>query len=60
MGLHRDFKDLLSAFADERVRYLIVDGYAVGFHGRPRATKDLDLLVASGAENLQAVLRALR
>jgi hypothetical protein len=35
-GLHPDFKDLLSAFAAERVEYLLIGGYAVSFHARPR------------------------
>ena len=38
-----DFLDLLQAFADAKVEYLLVGGYAVMFHGYPRATKDLDL-----------------
>lgn len=35
-----DFKELLSIFNDQRVKYLIVGGYAVSFHAQPRATKD--------------------
>ena len=42
MALHRDFKDILAEFAAHRVEYLIVGGYAVAFHGRPRFTKDID------------------
>jgi hypothetical protein len=45
MDLHPDFKDLLSAFADTRAEYLIVGGWAVGYHGEPRFTKDLDVLI---------------
>lgn len=40
--LPSDFVDLLAAFADAEVRYLVIGGYAVGFHDRPRATKDRD------------------
>lgn len=43
--MHQDFKELLSAFNAERVRYLIVGGYAVSLHAQPRATKDLDILI---------------
>ena len=58
-NLHQDFLDLLSVFADESVRYLIIGGYAVSYYDRPRYTKDLDLWVESHPENLQRVYRAL-
>ena len=32
-----DFKDLLSALNAHRVRYLVVGGYAVSFHGHERS-----------------------
>jgi hypothetical protein len=51
--------DLLAAFADADVRYLIIGGYAVGFHDRPRATKDLDLLLADDPDNVERACRAL-
>ena len=54
-----DFRDLLSALADSGAEYLIVGGWAVGFHGEPRFTKDLDLLVGPDDENLRRVVRAL-
>ena len=57
--MHRDFKELLSAFNAERVKYLIVGGYAVSFHAQPRATKDLDILIGADAENSEAVYAAL-
>lgn len=40
-----DFKDLLEEFARAEVEYVLVGGYAVAFHGRPRATKDIDLVL---------------
>ena len=59
MSLHSDFKDLLSAFAESEVEYLLVGGYAVGFHSRPRFTKDIDLWVGEDSDNLHLVYRAL-
>lgn len=53
-----DFADLIAAFESEGVEYLLVGGWAVGIHGHPRATKDLDLWIA-GDENLVRVQRAL-
>jgi hypothetical protein len=43
--LPADFAELLTAFAAAEVRYLVIGGYAVGYHDRPRTTKDLDLLL---------------
>lgn len=54
-----DFRDLLSAFRDAEARFLVVGGYAVGIHGRPRATKDLDVWVEANATNAPHVMRAL-
>lgn len=59
MDLHPDFRDLLAAFADEKVRYLLIGGYAVAFHGHPRFTKDIDLWIAGDETNLERVQRAL-
>jgi hypothetical protein len=54
-----DFKELLSIFNNQKVKYLIVGGYAVSFHAQPRATKDIDLLIKPDAENGKAVYAAL-
>jgi hypothetical protein len=54
-----DFKDLLSAFNVANVRYLVVGGYAVSLHSQPRATKYLDIFIATDAQNSEAVFRAL-
>lgn len=40
MDLSQDFRDLLEAFAAHGVEYLLVGGYAVAFHGRPRFTEE--------------------
>lgn len=56
---NRDFRDLLAAFSAHDVRFLIVGGYAVTFHSRPRFTKDLDLWVDPTPENSQRVAAAL-
>lgn len=59
MDLHPDFRDLLAEFARENVNYAVIGGYAVGHHAKPRATKDLDLLVSPSGDNLERVARAL-
>ena len=40
MDLHPDFKDLLAEFARFEVKYALLGGYAVGYHAKPRATKE--------------------
>src|SRR6516225_5375492 len=55
----KDLRDLLSAFNHQRVRFLVVGGYAFGVHAEPRATKDLDIFIRSDEENSAAVFRAL-
>ena len=57
--MNPDFTDLLRAFVAADVRFLVVGAYALGFHGRPRATGDLDLWVDASPENAARVMRAL-
>lgn len=54
-----DFKELLSVFNSQKVRYLLIGGYAVSLYAQPRATKDLDLLVSPDADNVEALYAAL-
>jgi hypothetical protein len=54
-----EFKELLSIFNAHSVKYLIVGGYAVGFHAQPRATKDLDIWVKPDPENAKSLYEAL-
>jgi hypothetical protein len=56
---NQDFNELLSIFNDHKVKYLVVGGYAVGFHAQPRATKDLDLFIKPDPDNGKAVHAAL-
>jgi hypothetical protein len=41
-ALPPDFKEFLKLSNDHEVEYLLIGGYAVGFHGYPRATHDID------------------
>jgi len=59
MASQQDFKELLELFNAHRVEYLIVGGYALAFHGAPRFTGDLDLLVKPSSDNAMRVLAAL-
>jgi hypothetical protein len=57
--LHPDFKDFLKLLNSNGVEYLIVGGYAVGYHGYPRATGDMDIWIAVNEKNAERAVRAL-
>ena len=59
MTLPEDLRQLLLAFNEHGVEYLVVGGWAVGFYSEPRSTKDIDLFIRSGVENSESVFRAL-
>ena len=54
-----DLRDLLRAFIDHEVRFLIVGGYALAVHGHPRATGDLDVWIECNATNAGRAYEAL-
>jgi hypothetical protein len=58
--LNEDYKDMLRALSEEKVRFLLVGAYALAAHGYPRATMDIDIWVMPSRHNADAVLRALR
>lgn len=55
----RDFEDLFASLNAHEVRYLVVGGYAVAIHARPRFTDDLDLFISRAAENATRLTDAL-
>jgi len=57
--LNSDFRDILSAFCEEKVEFMLVGAYAVAAHGLPRATGDIDLWIKCSDDNAQRVWRAL-
>ena len=58
--LNEDYRDILHALSDEKVKFLLVGAYALAAHGYPRATMDIDIWVMPSLQNAEAVLRALR
>ena len=58
--LNEDYRDMLHALSDEKVKFLLVGAYALAAHGYPRATMDIDIWVMPSPQNADAVLRALR
>lgn len=59
MILNQDFKEFVQSLNNNNVRYLVVGGYAVAFHGYPRYTKDLDVWIWIDQQNAENIVRAL-
>jgi len=58
--LPSDFKDFLKLLNANRVEYLLIGGYAVGYYGYPRATGDMDIWVAVNPGNAKKIVVALK
>jgi hypothetical protein len=56
---HEIQKRFLRSLSVNSVRYLVVGGYAVGYHGHPRFTRDLDVWIGTDADNSEAMVNAL-
>ncbi|MBL7084954.1 MAG: hypothetical protein ISS43_02460 [Candidatus Omnitrophica bacterium] len=59
MRVEKDYEELLKLFNKNKVRYCIVGAYALAFYGRPRYTKDIDLLVEPDIKNGNKIVKAL-
>lgn len=59
MRLQRDLKEFIGLLNSESVEYAIVGGWALGFHGRPRYTQDIDILIRATPDNAMRVKVAI-
>jgi hypothetical protein len=55
-----DFKEFFQLLNSHQVEYLIIGGYAVSYHGYPRATGDIDVWVAIHPENVDKIISAIK
>ena len=60
LRLPPDFKDFLRLLNSKEVEYLLVGVYAVGYHGYPRTTGDMDIWIAASETNASKVAEVLR
>ena len=58
--LPTEFSELLKLLSSHEVKYLIVGGYAVAYHGLPRTTGDIDIWIERSPENAARVAKCLR
>jgi len=56
----QDFKEFLQLLNSNKIEYLVIGGYAVGFHGYPRATGDMDIWIAINEQNAQKMVGVLK
>jgi predicted nucleotidyltransferase len=54
--LPQDFREFLRLLNKHGVDYLLIGGYAVGYHGYPRTTADMDVWTSIGPENAQKLV----
>jgi predicted nucleotidyltransferase len=59
MRLNRDLREFIELLNSRRVEYVIVGAHSLAFHGRPRYTGDLDILVRPTGDNAKKLLELL-
>jgi predicted nucleotidyltransferase len=57
--LDKNLREFIELLNSAKVEYLIVGGHAVGYHGKPRFTGDIDFFLAVSEQNAEAVMGAL-
>ncbi len=55
-----DFKEFLKLLNAHQVEYLLIGGYAVSYHGYPRATADMDIWIAMQPANAKRIVAVLK
>ena len=60
MELNPDFSEFIALLNAHEVKYLVIGGYAVNYHGYPRYTRDIDFWLWMTDDNIQQLLTAIR
>jgi predicted nucleotidyltransferase len=60
MILAQDFEDFVKLLNHHQVEYMVVGGYALAFHGKPRNTGDLDIWINISGKNATRMLKVLK
>ena len=60
MVLDKDFREFIQLLNENKVKYLVIGGYAVAFHGYPRYTKDLDFWIWANPDNADRLLKTIK
>ncbi|MDA3870759.1 MAG: hypothetical protein PF551_00220 [Candidatus Marinimicrobia bacterium] len=59
MIINKDFREFIKLLNSNDVKYLVVGGYAVAFHGYPRYTKDMDIWIWINENNAKQLIKTL-
>ena len=57
--LPKDFKEFIELLNKNNVRYIVIGGYAVVYHGYVRSTNDIDIWIDIREDNIENILKAL-
>ena len=57
--LPKDFIEFIELLSENNVRYIIIGGYAVVYHGYVRSTNDIDIWIDIRKDNIKKVIKAL-
>lgn len=60
MTLAKDFEDFIRLLNKHKVQYMIVGGYALAFHGKPRYTGDIDIWIGISEKNATKLLKVIK
>ena len=60
VNLPPDFKEFLRLLNAHQVEYLLIGGYAVAYHGYPRATADMDIWISTDPQNTQKLVDVVK
>jgi predicted nucleotidyltransferase len=60
MTLAQDFEDFIKLLNKHQVDYMVVGGYALAFHGKPRHTGDLDIWINTTEDNAEKLVHAIK
>ena len=55
-----EFFALLRTLLEHGVEFVLIGGFALGFHGRPRGTKDIDIVPDPDRDNIARLREALQ
>src|ERR1700733_14494435 len=60
MTLAQDFEDFVKLLNKHKVAYMVVGGYALAFHGKPRHTGDMDIWINISEDNAVRMLKVIK
>jgi hypothetical protein len=59
MKLSKDLREFVELLNSRKIKYVLVGGHAVAYHGFPRFTGDIDFLIDASPENAALVALAV-